>query len=46
MLVGDLPPAPMALTPLARPHVGVAFAVRQPAGLEIAPALPPPRVIG
>lgn len=46
MLVGDLPPSPAVLTPLARPHDRLAFVVRQPPGLEIAPALPPPRVAG
>lgn len=43
MLLADLRPAPAEGLPRAGLLVRVTIAVRQPAGLDIAPALPPPR---
>jgi hypothetical protein len=43
MLLADLQPAPAQPVPPTGLRVRAAVAVRQPAGLDIAPALPPPR---
>jgi hypothetical protein len=43
MLVGLAPPPTIAL-PSPRPSVAVAIVARRVAGIELAPALPPPRV--
>ncbi len=43
MLLADLQPAPAQPMPPTGLRVRAAVAVRQPAGLDIAPALPPPR---
>jgi hypothetical protein len=43
MLLADLRPGPPEPLPRAGLLVHATFAVRQPAGLDIAPALPPPR---
>jgi hypothetical protein len=43
MLVGLAPP-PTAALPSPTPSVAVAIAARRVAGIELAPALPPPRV--
>ena len=43
MLLADLRPAPAGPLPPAGLRIPAAVARRQPAGLDIAPALPPPR---
>jgi hypothetical protein len=44
MLLADLQPAPAAPRPPAGLRVRTVLVIRQPAGLAVAPALPPPRV--
>jgi hypothetical protein len=44
MLLADLRPAPATPLPPAGLRVRTIVVARQPAGLDIAPALPPPRV--
>ncbi len=43
MLLGGLPAAPAQSSPSAGPSVRSAFRVRRHVGIDIAPALPPPR---